>query len=102
MINCDCVVSRCTGESIIPRRRPVVEISSCIASDINSLPPQIHMQLISLEGTPRILARANQGPGILVPQAEISSVGTRTCDLRSLLDRLHTEPQRSLIPRARR
>src|SRR5271156_3023331 len=102
IIDCHGVVDSSSREPIIPRWRSVVEICSGIARQVNTLPPQIHVQLICLKRPANVAAGANHRPGILVAQTEISGFNGRWRRDRRLLHgrRCDAEPEHSLIPRS--
>ena len=77
MIDRDSVMNGSSRESIIPRRRSVVEICSGVARQVNALPPQIHVQLIGLKRPASVSAGADQRPGSVISEAEVSGFGGR-------------------------
>src|SRR3981081_2251312 len=97
------VADRGARESIVPRRLSIVEISSGVPSQVEAAPPQVYMQLISLNRPPSVAARADERPRTIINEAMVTSVaGRELTRLRFFSDRrLATEPQSSLIPRPR-
>lgn len=77
-INGNDVVNSAAGEGIVPRRGSVVEISSGIAGDVETSPPKVNVQLVSLKRTPGILARTDERPRLFVAETEIAGLGRRT------------------------
>src|ERR1700683_2061485 len=104
------VVYGSPGESIIPRRRAVVEICSGVASEVEALPHTIHMQLICLKRAARVSASADQRPGILISETEISGFRRRKRRWSGLFysywlcsgpcSGIYSEPKRCFIPRS--
>src|ERR1700683_251692 len=108
MVDHHSVMDGSPSETIIPRWRPVVEIFSSIASQVDALPPQIHVQLICLKRPAIVSAGTDQSPGTFVSKTEVSGFRRRKwrwsgrfcgCWLYSgLYSRLYSEPQRGFIP----
>src|ERR1700733_4670134 len=111
MIEGDSVMNGSPREAIIPWWSAVLEICSSITSQVDTLPPQINMQLVRLKRPASIAASADQRPRGIVAQPKVSGrggrwrsdVGTFRVKLSSVCEvRLDPKPQRSLSPRTRR
>src|SRR6266404_3378403 len=74
-IHHDRVVNGGAGEPVVPRRLAVVKIRPSIPRQVETVPPQVHVQLIGLERTSRVAPRPHQGPGVFSAETVIARTG---------------------------
>src|SRR5882672_6943433 len=103
-INHQRVVNAGARKTVVPRWLAVVEVRPGVACQIESVIPQVHMQLIGLKGTSsRVAPRSHQCPRVLGAHAVIAR-SRSNCIWGFTFRRFRgcaANPKRSLIPRSR-
>ena len=85
-VDCNSVVDRCSGQTVLPWWRVVVAVGTGVSNNVSAICPQVDMKLIGLGRAMFLAVGPREGPAPLSVNRLISAIGQ--ADIRPRLGRL--------------